>query len=780
MRKYQSQHVGALDDPTHRSEELRRERFLEQVSQQLAKLGNGAAKPPALQVVSNINPPPGGPPLPDHDHSRSGLGGNTLGDPSKTINARGIWWYQYRIGVNTSTPLARLHVKGDPPGVVYTTFIGDITTPGTWTTDSGAGLPWYTHIDETPAGGINASDFLLTANPANVSQYEGQLAAVPAAGSLTISIHAKCASGAQATNFQLVESVTSRFSTNIILSTTPTTYSFTLSGAQYAAIGNFSNLRLRFGYDGSGSGSISQITFYAAWVETPGVGVNVPAVIVQANATQTTNLAEFQNSAGTSLISITSAGRLTIESGGSMRFVPGAGANKVPVSNASGDLTLTALTLFGSIFDTVGTPSAGDIIFRNGSSQWARLAIGSAGNVLTVAAGLPSWAAPTAVAHNLLSATHPDTVVQSPVKGKLIVGNTTPAWDGLAVGANGTVLTADSTVGVGVKWATTVTSELEMIGLYGDGSDGTVTLDGATDYAATTGINLIAGAYFMTRDVYFDSLTINNTISLETGGWRIFVKNTLTNNGIIHRAPGAAGGNGANAGGAGTGGTAGGGITDDGSTAMGGSPNGRAGRTGGTGLGLQGFAGLQATGEGGSGGAGGAGEDNAFGGAGGAAQATTTTLTKKWRNVGILLQWSFLALVSGGSGGSSGASGAGDGVARGAGGGGSGGGGGVVGIWARVFSNGATGIVRANGSAGGNGGNFNANSGSGGGGGGGGGGFIYFINDSFTNSGTIQAAGGAAGLHGTNGTLGGNVSTDGAAGGAGTIVKYNRLTGVFS
>ena len=47
--------------------------------------------------------------------------------------------------------------------------------------------------------------------------------------------------------------------------------------------------------------------------------------------------------------------------------------------------------------------------------------------------------------HNLLSATHPDTVVASPVRGDIIVGNTTPAWTKLALGSTGKILRSDGT-----------------------------------------------------------------------------------------------------------------------------------------------------------------------------------------------------------------------------------------------------------------------------------------------------------------------------------------------
>lgn len=47
--------------------------------------------------------------------------------------------------------------------------------------------------------------------------------------------------------------------------------------------------------------------------------------------------------------------------------------------------------------------------------------------------------------HALLSATHTDTVAGSPVEGSLIVGNSSPAWAALAIGATGTFLRSNGT-----------------------------------------------------------------------------------------------------------------------------------------------------------------------------------------------------------------------------------------------------------------------------------------------------------------------------------------------
>lgn len=87
---------------------------------------------------------------------------------------------------------------------------------------------------------------------------------------------------------------------------------------------------------------------------------------------------------------------------------------------------------------------AGDIIFGNATPKWARLAKGSDGDVLTLASGLPSWAAPSAAgSHELLSATHSDTTAASVVRGDIVTGiGSTPKWERLAKGVRGGVLLA--------------------------------------------------------------------------------------------------------------------------------------------------------------------------------------------------------------------------------------------------------------------------------------------------------------------------------------------------
>ena len=67
--------------------------------------------------------------------------------------------------------------------------------------------------------------------------------------------------------------------------------------------------------------------------------------------------------------------------------------------------------------------------------------------------------------------------------------------------------------------------------LFGDGSDGDVTISGHTT---------------LTRDMFYNNLTVNANRNLITDGFRVFVKATLTLNGNI-RYLGVAGANAAGA-----------------------------------------------------------------------------------------------------------------------------------------------------------------------------------------------------------------------------------------
>lgn len=124
------------------------------------------------------------------------------------------------------------------------------------------------------------------------------------------------------------------------------------------------------------------------------------------------------------------------------------------------DGTVPTITLHNLLSAThpdtlTASPTRGDLVVANSTPKWARFAKGALGTILQMGANDPAWTAvAAAIAHNLLDGSvHPDTVVQGATKGSLVAGNSTPKWDELVVGSDGQVLTADSAQTLGVKWA---------------------------------------------------------------------------------------------------------------------------------------------------------------------------------------------------------------------------------------------------------------------------------------------------------------------------------------
>ena len=353
--------------------------------------------------------------------------------------------------------------------------------------------------------------------------------------------------------------------------------------------------------------------------------------------------------------------------------------------------------------------------------------------------------------------------------------------------------------------------------VYGDGSDGDVVLG--------------AGTTTLTRDMFYNNLTIPNGAILNPAGYKIFCKTK-----ILGQSGGSFIGQG-NAGGAATGGANGSGGTGGtfgsagaASTALASGslfgalagPAGKNGSTGGSGAGgaatggaggagVAGAAGiaqsacLGSTGAAGAAGGAGAtgGSGNGFaGGAGGAAggagaAGTKTAAQASFRNIGnALLMVDTITVASyttssgnGGAGSGGGGGGGGGGTPGSTQGGGGGGGGGSGGagthgrigfIAARTIQFDAGFSINFSGGNGGNGGNGapapqpNGGGGSGGGGGAGGaggdGGILVYIYTTYTNNATTTVAGGTRGNAGTGGTGGAGNGT-GSAGSSGSTAS---------
>jgi hypothetical protein len=263
--------------------------------------------------------------------------------------------------------------------------------------------------------------------------------------------------------------------------------------------------------------------------------------------------------------------------------------------------------------------------------------------------------------------------------------------------------------------------------IYGDGSDGTVTIS-----ADTT----------LTRCMMYGDLTVDSGKLLKTNGYRVFVKGTLALNGTIQNN--------------GTDGGAGGGLGAGAPSGfLNGGWNGGAGNT-------QAGDGGQASPDPARGGAGGAGGQGTPPGRLGGAGGTATLPGAANGGESIFREYMSIvrgiALTSKINGGGGGGGGGGDGSNVGAGGGG---GGGLVVVIARKVT--GTGTIRANGGAGGNRDFYVA----GGGGGGGGGGAALITDSASPVSCTVEALGGAAG----SSPGGGSPGTVGTAGVA--VILYN-------
>jgi hypothetical protein len=269
-------------------------------------------------------------------------------------------------------------------------------------------------------------------------------------------------------------------------------------------------------------------------------------------------------------------------------------------------------------------------------------------------------------------------------------------------------------------------------GIYGDGSDGTVT--------ATTSL--------LTSDMYYDNLIIPNGVSLRTVNYRVFVRNLLTIQGT-----GSINNNGVNGG---SGNAAVAGVGAVGPTlayyaAPGAGGNGGSGAANGSNAPTTGTA----NSVGGSGGRGGNGSGT-IAGNGGTVTAVTATnggvkvLRQPINAVGGFLPAGVRFNVGNGGGGGGGATSSS--------GGGGGSGAGILLLCARnIVVTGSGSNMTANGGAGGNGGGIN-----GGGGGGGGGGAVVIItqtpNLAINYSGllTVSANGGIGGAPVGTGVIGSN------------------------
>ncbi len=313
---------------------------------------------------------------------------------------------------------------------------------------------------------------------------------------------------------------------------------------------------------------------------------------------------------------------------------------------------------------------------------------------------------------------------------------------------------------------------------FGDGSDGDVTISSTTT---------------LTEDMYYNNLTVNSGVALNTGGYRIYVKDTLTVNGVM-RNNGSDGGDGGNGGGTsggsgGTGGSGGAGgslpaAPDGGNGGVGGYDSGGNGDNGSPGssgidkdpsLGSSGVAG-------GSGGNTGTSSGGA-GGSGGTATSENLDIAYLVPHIQAgsetngkfifvpfgSVSGAYLSPSASSGGGGGGAAQPGAAQYTGGGGGGAGGSGGIVLIVAKNIT--GSGNIEAKGGNGGNGGNGHNDGGGGGGGAGGAGGVVILVYKDISGfTGSVDVSGGTGGSGGA-----GDIGSNGNAGSNGNTGKIYKI-----
>lgn len=300
---------------------------------------------------------------------------------------------------------------------------------------------------------------------------------------------------------------------------------------------------------------------------------------------------------------------------------------------------------------------------------------------------------------------------------------------------------------------------------FGSGIDGDVTVS--------------AGTTTLTRNMYYNNLTINGTGSIDAAGYQIFVMGTLDLTaapaGAIKRIP-QAGGNAA----AGAAGAAASALAE---VVVGGAGTGLIGKAASATASTQAV--KDSSHHGGLSGAtktAGTSSTAVAGGAGAAKPAAVTTATHPTLGQFILAAVAGLVtLARGGTHGAGGPSGGNNAGNAGGGGGGGGSGGGVLDIRAATISRGASttaGAISVVGGAGGNGGIGNAAGGGGGSGGAGaGGGFIQIVYSTLsgaTATNCLDVSGGRGGDGGAGGGAG--LAGQGADGGDGGRVRIINTT----
>lgn len=397
-----------------------------------------------------------------------------------------------------------------------------------------------------------------------------------------------------------------------------------------------------------------------------------------------------------------------------------------PYVTAAGSMTAAEILTAIKTVDGAGSGLDADLLDGQSSAAFATAAHNHTGTydpAGTAATAVAAHEADSTSVHGIADTSALVTTTSAP---ELIRDTMATA---LVAGTNVTITPND-----GADTITITASGGATLPLFGDGSDGDVTISSNTT---------------LSRDMYYRNLTVNGGVTLTTAGYAIWVSGTATITGTISCAGSSAT-------------TPTGALNPIVSNTAAWAAGGGGGGNGTTGNGNQGTARLGATGSsdacpgGGASGAGG----NGSGGTGGVATTPgaypTANSVNSLRTLGPAMgvpAATFTGTTSSATTrivcGMAGGSGGGNGTQNGAGGGAAGG---LIMLIARILAGSGTLTV-----AGGNGAAaINTNTG---GGGAGGGGLIYLVSGSTSHTLTLTLTGGTGGAGNGTGTAGGNGSS---------------------
>lgn len=301
LRTYQRVRPGVFKDPTVRKEIEKIDRWISAASP-LMKNVSAILAPGATPTGNSGGSGSPGPPgtLIDHNHSRSGQGGNLLGDDTTQMEAQGNWYYDDKIGIKNTVPVGRLHigrVAGDP--YTYSRPTSTIAA-GNFLRQPAADANLHLALDEvTPDDVDYISPSVLS--PTSCTLGMGSVTDPGTDIGWQINVRAfDSGLGGGATfnmTLTLLEGAATIQAFTVPITNTVTTYLLNVSPANAALVSNFANLRI-----GWGSGSSFGNTHRCTWLELrfpkigglPDLG---PELVLQAGASQTSDLFQGRDNA---------------------------------------------------------------------------------------------------------------------------------------------------------------------------------------------------------------------------------------------------------------------------------------------------------------------------------------------------------------------------------------------------------------------------------------------------------------------------------------------------